>query len=120
MPDLSFAPLLAEHRLWWSALRVRWLCPCGWEHRGPGDVAADAHDTHQDAVLLAEVARVLGSDEAVEASARAVAEEADDACFDRLVDEGYSDTDMEDADYWRSLARAALAALTTHLTGDTR
>lgn len=116
MGDLSFAPLLAEHAI---------------ECTGPGEVTCrgcrergwmsrTSYRAHLEAVLLAEVARVLGSDEAVEASARAVAEEADDACFDRLVAEGYSDTDMEDVDYWRSLARAALAALTRRLTGDTR
>lgn len=117
MPDLSFAPLLAEHRLtWWAVypwnggFEVAPRCTCGvlWAAGDREDPLAQIarYEAHLEAVLRAEVARWLGSDEAVEVAAPVL-----DIAIrpDEYVHE-----------FQERQARAALAALTTHLTGDTR
>lgn len=70
----------------------------------------------------------LTGDEAVEAVARGLAKEADDGCFERVDEweadkdrqEWYSDlpgSDYEDCEYYRNLARAAIAALVETIGG---
>lgn len=111
MTDLSFAPLLAEHQV--GTIHPVPLaggtspvtCTCG-----QVVVSEAAHPAHQDAVLRAEVARWLGSDEAAEVIGRGLL-----ADYDSQYDTSHLEwTEFEDQ------ARALLAALTTHLTGDTR
>ncbi len=100
---LSFAPLLAEHPVY-PGPNER-ICRCGIRLADEDD-----HRAHMEAVLLAEVARVLGSDEAVEVIGRGLL-----ADYDSQYDTSHLEwTEFEDQ------ARALLAALTTHLTGDTR
>lgn len=108
-----------------------WSCSCGWgAPSGPPPWTRHTHDA-----FLAHVAHMLlqptptnspeasatasqGSDpdrgwNQIEAMARAIAEAADDACFDR-IDAGESDEstgDWEDANYYRRLAQAAHDAL---------
>ncbi len=119
MTDLSFAPLLAEHEpnpcayIGADATRYWWTCDapyCDWASDESvvrdDDTHAYAHRAHLEAILLAEVARWLGSE--------GVAEVAADAMIRRA---GWDPASVTGT--YRKDARAALAALTTHLTGDT-
>lgn len=121
MPDLSFAPLLAEHADWWYRDESTAECQCG--HALPWETVETSHSAHLDALLTAHVAEVLGSAEVVEVAARAIAElePGEDWPTNAALGGGLTGTrDDEYRDALHSDARAALAALTTHLTGDTR